>query len=295
MTIHIAKSRASARSKIGGGAFAASLQSQWADDRKKKGEYKRARAEARVAAEDAAPWLSKKSARPPPATAGVSSSDVSIINTKIRHFLMHELGQSSISLPPMSKRSRVAVHLLAEVYNLKSKSMGSGKSRFPLLQRGPNSGVFGVDERRVRAIIGTTAGDPSYPNSSSFGGGRKAVGKMGGLWAALTGDTKKNGGRGSGGGGGGGDSSRKNREGAVVGQGADRLGEGNVGYELLKRMGCVLHPLPSHPSVLLIDLALLFLSIDGLLALRLVSLVVSPSLSQLESKPYAVKSINFSV
>jgi hypothetical protein len=235
IVLRTAKSKSKAKSRVGGGEFASSLQSQWSEDRKKKGEYKRHRAEARAVSEEASPWLNKK-AKAPKAAPGSNPSDVVQINAKIRHFLMHELGQSSIALPPMSKRSRVAVHLLAEVYKLKSKSLGKGKARFPVLERGPNSGVFGVDERRIRAIVGTAEGEPSYKNSG--GPSRKAGGKMGGLWAALTGDTKRSSGKASGGGGGGGgDSSRKNREGAVVGQGADRLGEGNVGYELLKRMG----------------------------------------------------------
>lgn len=236
--IMIAKSKAKAKARVGNGEFASSLQSQWSEDRKKKGEYKKHRAEARAVAEESSPWLNKKGPKPPTATPGSNSSDVYQINAKIRHFLMHEIGQSSIALPPMSKRSRVAVHLLAEVYHLKSRSLGKGKARFPVLERGPNSGVFGVDERRINAIVGTVAGEPTYQTTG--GPSRKSGGKMGKLWLALTGDTKRSSAKSSAGRSGvagGGDSSKKNREGAVVGQGADRLGEGNVGYELLKRMG----------------------------------------------------------
>ena len=222
--------------------FADSLQEQWANDRSKKGEYKKARALARAEAQEDKPWLSKKGPKPPSARPGTNPSDVASINLQIREFLL-ALSKTSLSLPPMSKKSRVAVHLLAEVYGLQSKSMGKGSHRFPVLERGPNSKVFGVDERRIKAIVATAAGE----SSSSYGrgasaGSAKAKGRMGGLWAALAGDgpRKSSGGGGGGGGGRGGNDQNKNREGAVVGQGADKLGEGNVGYELLKRMGLVL-------------------------------------------------------
>ena len=219
--------------------FADSLQEQWASDRSKKGEYKKARALARAETKEDKPWLSKKGPKPPTARAGTNPSDVASINLQIREFLL-SLSKTSLALPPMSKKSRVAVHLLAEVYGLQSRSMGKGSSRFPVLERGPNSKVFGVDERRIKAIIATAAGE----SSGSFGrgasaGSAKAKGKMGGLWAALAGDAPRKSGGGGGGGGRGGNDQNKNREGAVVGQGADRLGEGNVGYELLKRMGSV--------------------------------------------------------
>ena len=140
-----------------------------------------------------------------------------------------------LSLPPMSKKSRVAVHLLSELYGLKSKSLGSGKNRFPVLERTSRTSVFGVDERKVRAIVGGAEGE----GVGRWGGGRQ-TGKMGGLWAALGGEKKKGG---SGGGSGGG---AKNREGVVVGVGADRIGAENIGFALLQRMGSVL----AHSSVM---------------------------------------------
>lgn len=157
------------------------------------------------------------------------------MNIKIRHFIMHEIGQTSLALPPMSKKSRVAVHLLSELYQLKSRSIGKGKARFPVLERGPKSAVFGVDERRISAIIGYTRGEVS----SGYAGSNKSAGRMGALWHALSGETRKAAGKDSHRSGASAGGSGKNREGAVVGQGADRLGEGNVGYELLKRMGYV--------------------------------------------------------
>ncbi|KAK4048979.1 squalene synthetase-like protein [Microbotryomycetes sp. JL221] len=220
------------------GDFADELEAQWSKDRQKKSAYKRERAEARLAAADEGSNRGKKgkkgkrSGHQTPDDFGGSrsvDSDAHIINIRIREFLTSDLTSPSISLPPMSKKSRVAVHLLAEVYGLKSKSVGSGKHRFPVLERTSRSTVFGVDERKVRAIIGTARGERE---AGSWQAGR-ATGKMGGLWAALSGDGKK----GKRGGGGGGSGGAKHSEGAVVGQGADRLGEDNIGFALLKRMG----------------------------------------------------------
>lgn len=112
---------------------------------------------------------------------------------------------------------------------MKSKSIGKGKHRFPVLERTSKSGVFGVDERRVQAIIGTAAGERSSYGAPGFA----AKGKMGGLWAALDGNTKSKGA------GGAQRSGKPNRDGGVVGEGAPELDEKNIGYALLKKMGCV--------------------------------------------------------
>ena len=134
----------------------------------------------------------------------------------MREFIL-DAGRSTLSLPPMSKKSRVAVHLLAEVYSLKSKSLGSGKNRYPVLERTTRSAVYGVDERKVAAIIGTAAGE----GSGKWGG--RQNGKMGGLWAALGGEKSKGPAQRGGGG-------AKNREGVVVGVGAERIGSENIGF-----------------------------------------------------------------
>lgn len=182
-------------------AFDSDLEDQWSKDRSKKSEYKRQRALARAEAVDATS-MSKKGPRAPPSFAG--SSDAAFLNSRIRDFLLYDLSSPSMALPPMSKKSRVAVHLLAETYGMKSKSLGKGKARFPVLERTSRSTIYGVDERKIKAILGTAGGE----REGGYHGG-KAKGKMGGLWAALNGDGKKSGGGGGGGGGGG----KKNSEG----------------------------------------------------------------------------------
>ncbi|KAK4702219.1 hypothetical protein P7C70_g4007, partial [Phenoliferia sp. Uapishka_3] len=203
--------------------FASELQAQWEKDRSKKGDFKRKRALARAEAEEASPHLRKKGPLPPASFSG--SSDAASLNILMREFVLNA-GKSSLSLPPMSKKSRVAVHLLAEVYGLKSKSLGKGKQRFPVLERTQRSAVYGVDERKVKAIVGTAAGE----GNGKWGGG-KQTGKMGGLWAALGGDSNKGPSQRGGGGG------AKNREGVVVGVGADKIGSENIGHALLMKMG----------------------------------------------------------
>jgi len=157
-----------------------------------------------------------------------SRNDASTMNQIIREFIVYDLTGGTLDLPPMSKKSRIAVHLLAEVYGLKSRSMGSGKHRFPVLERTRKTTVTGVSERRIRAIVGTADGENELDDGYGGGGwggyggrgGKSKTGKVGGLWKALEGASGKKGGRAGGGGGGG---TRKNNEGAVVGQGVRRL------------------------------------------------------------------------
>lgn len=52
------------------------------------------------------------------------------INTQVTTFLT-DAGQTTLPLPPMDKELRRKVHMLAELYDLKSKSKGKGNSRFP--------------------------------------------------------------------------------------------------------------------------------------------------------------------
>lgn len=51
------------------------------------------------------------------------------IDSQIRDFLVDD-GRQALTLPPMDKEGRKKIHMLAECYNLNSKSRGSGKNRF---------------------------------------------------------------------------------------------------------------------------------------------------------------------
>ncbi|GAA5862382.1 hypothetical protein JCM3774_002498 [Rhodotorula dairenensis] len=230
-----------------GGAFSASLAEQWELDRKSKAQKKAERAASRAAAREAesrdayrggggrASASGKKKAKAA-REAAAQSNDAATINKQIRQFIQYEIGVMTMSLPPMSKKSRIAVHLLAEAYGLKSRSLGKGTARFPVLERTSRTSIVGVSERKITAIVGTADGEDEISMGYGYGGGRpRGGGKMSGLWKALEGASgKRTGGGGSGGRGAG---IGRNSEGAVVGQGADKLGTENIGFALLKKMG----------------------------------------------------------
>ncbi|GAA5843237.1 hypothetical protein JCM9279_002032 [Rhodotorula babjevae] len=228
------------------GAFSQQLAAQWDLDRSKKASKKAKRAAERAAAREAdfrdtyrdkaGSYSRGKAGAKSLARSGDDDNDAATINTRMRHFIVTDISSTSMSLPPMAKKARIAVHLLAEVYGLKSRSMGSGKNRFPVLERTSKTTVVGVSEWRVRAIVGTADGEHELDGmDGDWAGPRgkgKYRGKVGGLWKALEGATGK-----KSGGGGRRDQLGKNSEGAVVGQGADKIGEDNVGFALLKKMG----------------------------------------------------------
>lgn len=206
-----------------GGAFSASLAEQWELDRKSKAQKKAERAAVRAAAREAESRDAYRGGR----TAGKKakaareaasqSNDAATINKQIRQFIQYEIGMATMSLPPMSKKSRIAVHLLAEAYGLKSRSMGKGNARFPVLERTSRTTVVGVSERKIVAIVGTADGEDEMSMGYGYGGRPRGGGKMSGLWKALESASGKrsSGGAGRSGGGGVG----RNSEGAVVGQG----------------------------------------------------------------------------
>ena len=212
-----------------GGAFSASLAEQWELDRKSKAQKKAERAAVRAAAREAESRDAYRGGR----TAGKKakaareaasqSNDAATINKQIRQFIQYEIGMATMSLPPMSKKSRIAVHLLAEAYGLKSRSMGKGNARFPVLERTSRTTVVGVSERKIVAIVGTADGEDEMSMGYGYGGRPRGGGKMSGLWKALEGASGKRSGGGAGRSGGGGGVGR-NSEGAVVGQGVRAFG-----------------------------------------------------------------------
>ncbi len=118
----------------------------------------------------------------------------------------------------MDKRSRAQVHMLADAYGIKSKSRGSGATRFPILIKLARSGVE-VDHRRVRRLLDTGGG-------GAFGIGSKAAARGKGKAKSSVGA------------GGGGALAPRNREGAEVGYGADRIGSDNIGHKVSLGCGC---------------------------------------------------------
>ena len=193
--------------------FMHDLQAQWEQDRKRKSQRKKDRLADRLA-QNPTKANRKKAKR-----AGVEVRPTSSVNLKIIHADMVAFLQRpdmpSLSLPPMAKRDRVAVHLLAEAYSLSSDSKGKGANRFPVLQRTARSTLYGVDKAHINRIIGAAENDPEAVASIRYKGGR---GRKGALCKELGGFDARPA-----------RISPKNRGGEVVGHGAAKLAEDNVG------------------------------------------------------------------
>lgn len=144
------------------------------------------------------------------------------LDEQIRMFLA-DRGKSTLTLQAMDKFARAEVHQLAAAYNLKSQSKGKGDNRFPTLIKTSRSGV-NVNDRKVRRILlsnsgarfGNDAGRSDFKNKNKrLGkGARRMVGQDGGGAPAP-----------------------RNREGEMVGYGADKIGADNIGHRLLAAMG----------------------------------------------------------
>lgn len=192
--------------------FMEELQNQWEQDRKRKSQRKKDRAADRLANNPTK--ANKKKAK----RAGVEVKPKGNINLHVIHMdivgFLERPDMPSLSLPPMCKRDRVAVHLLAEAYSLTSQSRGSGARRFPILQRTARSTIYGVDKAHINRIIGAHHGDPEIQQSMRGGKGRK-----GALMKELGGfsDAKRR------------TPAKGNKSGEIVGHGAAKLADDNVG------------------------------------------------------------------
>ncbi|KAK0313053.1 squalene synthetase-like protein [Friedmanniomyces endolithicus] len=133
-------------------------------------------------------------------------------------------GMKSRAFPPMAKKERADLHLIADALGLKSKSVGSGHSRFPVLYK---TGITVAYSEATLGRIISSAERGFLKNSRGKGKG----GKVG----------KGPGGPGGGGGrarGGGFDKASTGlRNGEVVGGGARELGRENFGHRLMEKMG----------------------------------------------------------
>ncbi|TFY64080.1 hypothetical protein EVG20_g6060, partial [Dentipellis fragilis] len=129
--------------------------------------------------------------------------DMASLEVQIRRFLENIGGSGSMSLPPMQKDARKKVHELAAVFNLKSVSKGKGMERYTTLVRTTRSGV-GVNEAKVAQILKRM--------------GRTVVASSGGRKGPSRGQLKP-------------------REGEEVGKAAPKIGQSNVGFQMLAAMG----------------------------------------------------------
>ncbi|KAI9822906.1 MAG: hypothetical protein M1832_002931 [Thelocarpon impressellum] len=187
----------------------AALISSWAGDRSKKKMKKQEREELRaqgllgVKHNEQAKLKAKY-------TEGMTLDE---IKNEIKKFLMSSHG--TLPLPPMDKGDRKIVHEIANAFKLKSKSVGAGTSRSPILYKTARSGAY--DESDVNAIERQLRQRRFLPRKD-----RKA-GKGGPA-------SKRNGG-------GFNSAAVSYRDGEVVGAAAPELGAENRGRAMLEKMG----------------------------------------------------------
>ncbi|KAF1351875.1 hypothetical protein BDV97DRAFT_292512 [Delphinella strobiligena] len=140
---------------------------------------------------------------------------MSQVRVEVRDFLDNE-DWSTKAFPPMLKQDRKVLHEIANYFNLKSKSVGSGKNRAPVLIKTTKT-IEWSEDRFHRASSKVARGFLRQPGAKS-------------KTNALAAQVKK--GRGGGAGGMG-----SYADGQVVGAGAQEIGASNFGRKLMEKMG----------------------------------------------------------
>ena len=190
----------------------ADLQSSWANDRSKKAAKKAEREEMR------AMGLLGRGHKKGKVDMGARYSegmDMVHLRLEVREFLETE-GDDSKAFPPMDKTARRVLHNVAQRFNLKSSSRGSGKNRFT---------VFTKTQRTLDWEEGLW-GNFAASNDRGFLPNARTKGKRGGQRMVKRA-----------GGGGGGSAAVTYRHGEVVGGTAPEIAENNFGRRLMEKMG----------------------------------------------------------
>ena len=190
------------------------LQSAWDNDRRKKSSKKAEREALRAQGLLGKNGKIGKIDMKAKYKEGITVDEV---KAEIKTFLIS--GHESLPLPPMDKGDRYQVHIIANVFNLKSKSVGSGLGRSPVLYKTSRTEFY--DEQDEQVIDGLLA------NKKRFFGRMDKKGKKG---SKAPQGLKKSRGGASGPG-------ATYREGEVVGAAAPELGIENRGRAMLEKMG----------------------------------------------------------
>ncbi|KKP02239.1 hypothetical protein THAR02_05652 [Trichoderma harzianum] len=114
----------------------------------------------------------------------------------------------SLNLPPMDKRTRKMVHELANKFDIKSKSIGAGEQRRPVLYRTKRTTYKEAAFEQAVTRIKRQYSRPSQPSKASR---QKPSGRN--------------------------DAGTSYRDGEVIGASAPELGSGNRGRNMLEKMG----------------------------------------------------------
>ncbi|KAG9228808.1 hypothetical protein BJ875DRAFT_223578 [Amylocarpus encephaloides] len=181
------------------------MQNAWENDRLKKKERKQQREELRAQG-----LLGSDNKKPNLQGKYKEGMRMYAVKEEIKEFLMRT--DTTLALPPMNKLDRKIVHELGNIFNLKTKSVGQGNDRRPILYRIARTprvyveGTFEVaDARLCRRFLPRM--DPGSKKSGASRLGR------------------------------GGDTGTRYRDGDVVGASAPELGAENKGRAMLEKMG----------------------------------------------------------
>ncbi|KAL7905740.1 hypothetical protein GGI35DRAFT_460436 [Trichoderma velutinum] len=176
------------------------LQSAFNNDRLKKAQRKKEREELRAMG-----LLGKKGQVDLRAkySTGITMSQVA---EEVKTFLVGS--QETLNLPPMDKRTRKMVHELANKFDIKSKSIGAGEQRRPVLYRTKKTTYKEAVFEQAVIRIKRQYSRPSQPSKQSR---QKLSGRD--------------------------DAGTSYRDGEVIGASAPELGSGNRGRTMLEKMG----------------------------------------------------------
>ncbi|KAL7951165.1 hypothetical protein V8C42DRAFT_303268 [Trichoderma barbatum] len=177
------------------------LQAAYSNDRQKKAQRKKEREELRAMG-----LLGKRGQVDLRAkySTGITMSQVA---EEVKTFLVG--AQEILNLPPMDKRTRKMVHELANKFNIKSKSIGAGEQRRPVLYRTKKTtykeATFEQAVMRIKRQYSHSSSQSSKQNRL------KPAGRS--------------------------DAGTSYRDGEVIGASAPELGTGNRGRTMLEKMG----------------------------------------------------------
>ncbi|KAH9825893.1 protein SQS1-like [Teratosphaeria destructans] len=143
------------------------------------------------------------------------------VHEELRLFLQDD-GKTTQSFPPMDKRDRKALHDIANMMNLKSKSVGSGNSRFPIIYK--TTSTIEYREGHFNKVLQHASRGFLKNNKYKGGGGPKGKGKQPKPMRA-------------GRGGGFSKDAVTIRDGEVVGANAAEIGKESFGHKLMEKMG----------------------------------------------------------
>lgn len=137
------------------------LSEQWSKDRSKKAQKKLEREELR---REGLLGASGKNGRAHLGTKYPLGMNMRQVHDELRDFLQDE-DLEQRAFPPMDKKDRAALHNICNALNLKSRSQGVGKNRFPVLSKTFRTGDYSEDVF-VNIVQASTRGFLSNPSKA---------------------------------------------------------------------------------------------------------------------------------